>query len=122
MRVDNARTALGQASALPADVAATFVGFFHGLAGMLARRADPGESTHAYRLLAPAGTVSVVPGGDVALPVCTITGPNDAIALFCMGRTGSTTNGLRSTRPSAPSPARLSAGLPAPDAVAAGCS
>jgi uncharacterized protein (TIGR03083 family) len=86
--VDDARTALGQASALPADVAAAFVGFFPGLAGRLASRADPGESTHAYRFVAPAGTVTVAPGDDTALPVCTITGPNDAIALFCMGRIG----------------------------------
>ena len=86
--VDDARTALGQASALPADVATAFVAFFPRLAGMLARRADPGKSTHAYRFVAPAGTVNVAPGGDIGLPACTITGPDDAIALFCMGRIG----------------------------------
>lgn len=86
--LDDARTALGQASALPVDVAATFIAFFPRLAGMLARRADPGQMTHAYRFVAPSGTVTVAPAGDTALPVCTITGPDDAIALFCMGRIG----------------------------------
>jgi uncharacterized protein (TIGR03083 family) len=86
--LDDARTALGQASALPTDVAAAFVGFLPALAGMLARRADPGEPTHGYRFVAPAATVTVAPGDDTALPVCSITGPDDAIALFCMGRTG----------------------------------
>lgn len=86
--VDDARTALGQASALPDDVAAAFVAFLPRLAGMLARRAAPGEPTHAYRFAAPVGTVTVAPAGDTGLPVCTITGPDDAIALFCMGRIG----------------------------------
>ena len=86
--VDDARTALGQASALPADVAAAVVAFLPRLAGMLARRAAPGKPTHAYRFVAQVGTVTVAPGGDTGLPVCTITGPDDAIALLCMGRIG----------------------------------
>ena len=86
--LDDARSALGQATALPPDVAAALVAFFPRLAAMLARRAAPGEMTHAYRFVAPSGTVTVAPVGDITLPVCTITGPDDAIALFCMGRIG----------------------------------
>lgn len=86
--LDDARTALGQATALPADVAAALVAFFPRLGGMLARRAAPGEMTHAYRFVAPSGTVTVAPAGDITLPICTITGSDDAIALFCMGRVG----------------------------------
>ncbi len=86
--VDDARTALGQASALPGDVAVAFVAFLPRFAGMLARRAGPGAMTHSYRFVTPSGTVTVTPAGDTTLPVCTVTGPDDAIALLCMGRIG----------------------------------
>lgn len=93
---EDVRSALGAAGAIPADVAAAFFGFLPGLAPMMAARAEPGAPTVGYRLAPTGGTaVDLAPGakgweirdGQTG-PSCTIAGPDDAVALFVMGRIG----------------------------------
>jgi uncharacterized protein (TIGR03083 family) len=91
---DDLRAATARTESFPADIASAFVGFFPGLAGMLAARAEPGSPTHAYRLVAPAGTIDLAfvdnawapDRVELSAPLCEISGDDDVIALFTMGR------------------------------------
>lgn len=90
---DDVHTAVAGTDALPIDIAGPFIGFLAGLAPRLSARAAPGDPTHAYRLEAAAGSLTLAHGDggwaaveDTVTPLCTITGPDDAIALFAWGR------------------------------------
>jgi len=92
---DDVAHALGVPGPFPADIAAAYVNFLPGLATMFAAAGSPGDAGHAYRLAAPTGTVTfdqqdgawaVV--DDPVSPLCTISGSDEAVALFAMGRIG----------------------------------
>jgi hypothetical protein len=90
---DDVRDAIGAGGAFPADIAAAFIQFLPRLAPLLAGWAEPGQPRHAYRLAATSGTVTLAHLGDrwsavkdTNAPLCTISGPDDAVALFAMGR------------------------------------
>jgi uncharacterized protein (TIGR03083 family) len=92
---DDLRHAIGDPGPFPADIAGEYMGFFPGLSSMLAAGAAPGRPDHAYRLVAPAGSVLLAPGAEGWSVVessdgelCEIAGPDDVIALFLMGRIG----------------------------------
>jgi uncharacterized protein (TIGR03083 family) len=90
---DDVREAIGAGGTFPADIAAAFIQFLPRLAPLLAGGAEPGQPEHAYRLAATSGTITLAHSGDdwaavndTNAPLCTISGPDSAIALFAMGR------------------------------------
>jgi uncharacterized protein (TIGR03083 family) len=106
---DDLRAATGHPEPFPPDVAAAFCGFLPVLAVRLAARAERGTPTHAYRLVAPAGTTTLAFADGSWAPtdvetspsLCTISGDDDAIALFAMGRIGIDDGRLRADDPDA---------------------
>lgn len=102
------RDATGMDAPVPADIASAFMGFLPGLATMLAGGAKPGQPAHAYRLVAPSGTVTLEHGdggwevvADATAPLCNLAGADDAIALFAMGRISAGDPRLTVTGPAA---------------------
>ena len=91
---DDVRAAVGAIKEFPADIAAGFIGFLPGLVGMFAAAAAAGTPTHVYRLVAPSGTLTLAFGADgwasvddaPADSLCVVSGSDEAIALFAMGR------------------------------------
>ena len=87
------RDAIGDAGPFPTDVASVYVRLLPGLAPTLAGQAEPGRAEHAYRLVAPSGSVTLVAGDDGWAVVedtdellCVVEGSDDVIALFTFGR------------------------------------
>jgi len=119
---DDLASAVGARRGLADDVAATMIEFFPGLAPALAGRAASGSAAHAYRLTAPAGAMTLAPSGSTwavidgepELPLCSISGSNEAVALFAMGRIGADDPRLDITGPAASAANEFKRWIPGP--------